>query len=165
MKLRHVFSTRDTTQARQAIRVLHQLGVPYAAISLVANADVELDSIPNRMKEADTDFVPAAIRGMGIGGAIGLVAGLAATAFSQLGIDLWGAIAIGVIGALVGGLSSALTGASVPDPIRQHFEREIASGQVLVLVDADEAVQARIEQPLAEAGAIRLAYETHSALN
>jgi hypothetical protein len=164
MKLRHVFSTRDAVQARQAIRVLHEHGVPWSDISLVANADVELEEIPNRMKEADTDFVPAAIRGMGIGGATGLLAGLLAASFPPLGITLAGAAAFGAAGALVGGWSSALMGATVPDPIRQRFEREIAEGRVLVLVDADEATQARLEQPLADAGAIRLVYETHSAL-
>src|SRR5689334_2818040 len=108
MKLRHVFSTRDAVQARQAIRVLHEHGVPWSDISLVANADVELEEIPNRMKEADTDFVPAAIRGMGIGGATGLLAGLLAASFPPLGITLAGAAAFGAAGALVGGWSSAL---------------------------------------------------------
>jgi hypothetical protein len=117
------------------------------------------------MKEADTDFVPAAIRGMGIGGATGLLAGLVAASFPPLGVTLAGAAALGAAGALVGGWSSALMGATVPDPIRQRFEREIAEGRVLVLVDADEATQSRVEQPLADAGAVRLAYETHSALN
>ena len=165
MKLRHVFSTQDATQARHAIRALHEHGVPYADISLVAKADVELEQIPNRMKEADTDFVPAAIRGMGIGGASGLLAGLVAATIPPLGITLAGAAALGAAGALVGGWSSALMGATVPDPIRQRFEREIAEGRVLVLVDAEEKTHARVEQALADAGAIRLAYETHSALN
>ena len=41
---------------------------------------------------------------------------------------------------------------------------QIAAGRVLVLVDADEATHARLEQPLAEAGATRLAYEAHAEL-
>jgi hypothetical protein len=164
MKLRPVFSTQDATQARHAVRVLHEHGIPYEAISLVANADIELEQIPNRMREADTDFVPAAIRGMGIGGATGLLAGFVAMVVPDLGVTIAGAAALGAAGALVGGWSSALVGATVPDPIRRRFEREINEGRVLVLVDADAATQARLEQPMAEAGAIRLAYEAHTAL-
>lgn len=164
MKLRHVFSTQDATQARHAVRVLHEHGIPYDGISLVAKADIELEQIPNRMKEADTDFVPAAIRGMGIGGASGLLAGLVAMAVPTAGITIAGAAALGAAGALVGGWSSALMGATVPDPVRQRFEREIAEGRVLVLVDADAETQARLERPMAEAGATRLEYEAHSAL-
>lgn len=164
MKLRHVFSTQDATQARHAVRVLHEHGVPYDAISLVANAGIELERIPNRMKEADTDFVPAAIRGMGIGGATGLLAGLVAMAVPTAGITIAGAAALGAAGALVGGWSSALVGATVPDPVRRRFEREIAEGRVLVLVDADAATQAQLEQPMAGVGAIRLEYEALTAL-
>lgn len=164
MKYRHVFVTEDAANAKRAVRVLHEHGLAYQAVSLVARDDIELESIPNRLKEADTDFVPAAIRGMAMGGIAGLLAGLAAHMFSSLGITLVGVAAIGAMGALVGGLSSALMGATVPDPIRQKFEREIAAGRVLVLVDADEATHARLEQPLAEAGATRLAYEAHAEL-
>ena len=165
MKLRHVFSTRDAGHARDVVRLLHEQGLDSGAVSLVARDDIELDQVPKRLKEADTDLVPAAIRGMGIGGATGLLAGLAAASFPPFGVTLAGAAALGAAGALVGGWSSALMGATVPDPIRQRFEQEIAAGRVLVLVDADEARQARLERPLVDAGAIRLPYETHSALN
>jgi predicted lipid-binding transport protein (Tim44 family) len=164
MKLRHVFMTEDAEHARRVVRMLHERGLAYTAISLVARDDIESGSIPNRLREADTDFVPAAIRGMAFGAAAGLLAGLAATAFPALGIGLAGAAGIGVIGALVGGLSSALMGATAPDPIRQRFEPEIASGRVLMLVDADEATHARLEQPLAAAGAVRMRYEAHTAM-
>lgn len=164
MKLRHVFSTQDPAHARRLVALLHQHGMVDDGISLVARSDIELGSIPNRFKEADTDLVPAALRGIAIGGGTGLLVGLAAMMFAALGVTLAGAIAIGAMGALIGGLSSALMGAALPDPIRQRFDDEISAGRVLVLVDADEQTHARLEQPLAEAGAVRLAYESHTAL-
>ena len=164
LRLRHVFTTQDAAHARRTVHMLHEHGLAYRAVSLVARDDIELDSIPNRFKEADTDFVPAAIRGMVMGGIAGLVAGFAALMFSSLGITLAGVAAIGALGALVGGLSSALMGATVPDPIRQKFGTEIAAGRVLVLVDADEATHARLEPAMADIGATRLAYEAHSEL-
>lgn len=164
MKLRHVFSARDAAHARRVVALLHQQGVGNGAIALVARPDIELGSIPNRFKEADTDLVPAALRGMLIGGATGLLAGFAAMAFASLGVTVAGAFAIGAIGCLVGGLSAALVGAALPDPIRQRFGHEIEAGNVLVLVDADERTHARLEQALADAGAVRLVYEVHTAL-
>ena len=77
MKIRHVFVTRDVLQARDALLALREQGVGVDDISLVARSDIELDRIPDDLKEADTDFLPAAMRGMGIGGATGLLAGLA----------------------------------------------------------------------------------------
>lgn len=165
MKVKHVFLAQDVAQARAAVAALRGTGVEYDAISLVARSDIELDAIPDRLKEADTDLVPAAVRGVGIGGATGLLAGLAATVFAPIGITLAGAAAIGAMGALVGGWSSALMGSALPDPVRQKFEDEIAAGRILVILDADADTHARVAAPLAQAGVIRLDYEAPSALS
>ena len=164
MNLRHVFSTRDPAHARDIVRMLHDHGMGTDAISLVARDDIELDEVPSRLKEADTDLMPAAARGMAVGGATGVLAGLVAMVVPPLGITLAGAAALGAACALVGGWSAALMGSAIPDPVRLRFENEIAQGRVLVLVDADEATQARLEPVLVAAGAERLPYQTHSAL-
>ncbi|HNV78664.1 MAG TPA: hypothetical protein PK227_00400 [Thermomonas sp.] len=164
MKIRHVFVTRDVIQARDALLALREQGVGVDDISLVARSDIELDRIPDELKEADTDFVPAAMRGMGIGGATGLLAGLAAVVFAPVGITLAGAAAIGALGALVGGWSSALMGSALPDPVRQQFDDEISAGRILLLVDAEPDVQPRLQLALAAVGARRLDYEAPSAM-
>lgn len=165
MKLKHVFLAQDVAQARAAVAALRESGVEYDDISLVARSDIELEAIPDRLKEADTDLVPAAMRGVGIGGATGLLAGLAAVVFAPIGITLAGAAAIGAMGALVGGWSSALMGSALPDPVRQKFDDEIAAGRILVILDADEATHARVAGPLASAGVARLDYESPTALS
>lgn len=165
MKTRHVFSTHDVAQARSAILALQEHGVTFDDISLVARADIELDRIPDGLKEADSDFKPAALRGMGIGGATGLLAGLVAVVFTPVGITLAGAAAVGAMGALVGGWSSALMGSALPDPVRQQFDDEISAGRVLVLVDADEETQARVTPALAAIGVQRLDYEAPTAMS
>lgn len=164
MKTRHVFSTHDVAQARSAILALQEQAVTFDDISLVARSDIELDRIPDGLKEADSDFKPAALRGMGIGGATGLLAGLAAVVFTPIGITLAGAAAVGAMGALVGGWSSALMGSALPDPVRQQFDDEISAGRVLVLVDAEEEVHPRLTSALAAIGVQRLDYEAPTAM-
>ena len=164
MKIRHVFVTQDVLQARNALLALRDQGVGVDDISLVARSDIELDRIPDDLKEADTDFLPAAMRGMGIGGATGLLAGLAAVVFTPVGITLAGAAAIGAMGALVGGWSSALMGSALPDPVRQQFDDEISAGRILVLVDAEPDAQPRLQAALAAVGAERLDYEAPTAM-
>ena len=164
MKIRHVFVTRDVIQARDALLALREQGVGVDDISLVARSDIELDRIPDDLKEADTDFLPAAMRGMGIGGATGLLAGLAAVVFTPVGITLAGAAAVGALGALVGGWSSALMGSALPDPVRQQFDDEISAGRILLLVNAEPDVQPRLQLALAAVGARRLDYEAPAAM-
>lgn len=158
MKHRHVYSTQDMAHARKAIAALHMRGIGNDAISLVARSDVEMDRIPDTLKEADTDSVPAAVRGMELGGATGLLAGLAAVAFAPFGVTLAGAVAIGAMGALVGGWSSALMGAALPDPVRQQFDDEIQAGRVLVLADVEDEQLPALREAMAEAGAADLDY-------
>ena len=164
MKIRHVFVTQDVLQVRNALLALREQGIGADDISLVARSDIELDRIPDDLKEADTDFLPAAMRGMGIGGATGLLAGLAAVVFTPVGITLAGAAAVGALGALVGGWSSALMGSALPDPVRQQFDDEISAGRILVLVDAEPESQPRLQAALAAAGATRLDYEAPTAM-
>lgn len=158
MNHREVYSTRDVAAARRALAALHMHGIKNDAISMVARADIELERIPNTLKEADTDAMPAAIRGMEIGGATGLLAGLVAVAIPPLGITLAGAVGIAAMSALVGGWASALMGSTVPDPVRQQFEAEIAAGRVLVLVDVPNEAREAVSDAMAEAGATRLNY-------
>lgn len=164
MKQRRVYRTDDIAQATRAVDALRAYGISDDDISLVARSDIELQSIPNRHKEADTDFMPAAIRGAGLGGATGLLAGLAATVITPVGITLAGAAVVGAVGALVGTWASALMGAALPDPIRQKFDDEIAAGRILVLVDAESSVHERLGAALANTGATLLDYEALASM-
>ncbi|HZF97340.1 MAG TPA: hypothetical protein VEY92_03675, partial [Pseudoxanthomonas sp.] len=106
-------------------------GLSDDCLSLVARADIEMDSLPDHSREAPTDFKPAAVRGAAAGGATGLLAGLAAVAFPPLGITLAGAALMTVGGAALGTWVAALVGSTVEDPVRRKFEDEIGAGRVL----------------------------------
>ena len=165
MKLRHVFSTPDLVSAAAALAAARAVGIDDQDLLLVARSDIELESIPDARKEADTDMMPAARRGIGYGGATGLLAGLVAFAVPPLGITLAGAAAIGALGAMVGAWSSSLVGAALPDPIRRKFEDEIAAGRILVVVDAEKTALEAAEPALLRVGATPLPYEAAKAMS
>jgi len=164
MKTRHVFITPDLATASATMAAARGAGVEDNGLLLVARSDIELESIPNKRKEADSDFMPAAVRGAGYGGATGLLAGLVALAIPPFGITLAGAAAMGLAGAMIGTWSSSLVGASLPDPIRQKFEDEIKAGNILVVIDAEPEQLAQAEPAMVAAGAVPLPYEATSAL-
>jgi hypothetical protein len=164
MKVRHVFSTPDIDTASKAIAAAHNAGIAPADILLAARSDIELDEIPNEHKEADTDLIPAALRGAGYGGAAGLLAGLAAIVLTPIGLTLAGAAAAALAGAMVGCWASALVGSSLPDPIRRKFDAEIQAGRILVVIDATKEQLDLAEPSLLQAGATSLPYEQTTAL-
>lgn len=164
MKIRHVFSTPDLQVAQAVMDAARSAGVDDDDILLVARSDIELEEIPNERKEADTDLMPAALRGAGYGGAAGLLAGLAAIVITPIGLTLAGAAAAAVAGALVGSWASALVGSSLPDPIRRKFDAEIQAGRILVVLDGDKPFLDGIEPQLTAAGATPLPFEATKAM-
>jgi hypothetical protein len=139
-------------------------GMPEQDISLIARSDIELEASPEQHKEAGSDFYPAALRGVIGGGATGLLAGLVAVAIPPIGITLAGVAGLAIAGALTGGWTSAMVGASVPDPVRRKFEDEIEAGRILVVLDADKDLLARTEPALVRAGATPLPFDQPTAL-
>ncbi|WP_206860154.1 hypothetical protein [Lysobacter changpingensis] len=164
MKVRHVFSTPDLDTAQAVMNAARSAGVHDDDILLVARSDIELEEIPNELKEADTDLMPAALRGAGYGGAAGLLAGLAAIVITPIGLTLAGAAAAAVAGALVGSWASALVGSSLPDPIRRKFDAEIQEGRILVVLDGDKDFLDRTETQIVAAGGTHLPYESTKAM-
>lgn len=162
MKQHHVFSTRDMRHANEVVALTRESGVPDRDISLVARADIELGEVPNERKEADTDFMPAAVRGAGYGALAGVVIGLIGLMIVPLGG--LGIVLMAAVGAVVGAWASALMGSALPDPIRRKFHDQIEAGRVLVVVDADEDTQKMLEQRLGERGAVHLDHHSAAAM-
>lgn len=165
MKTRHVYSTADMEMVKEGIRVARQCGIAHEDVSLVARDDIELEAIPEERKVVDNDFYPAALRGAGIGGASGLLAGLVAVAIAPIGLTLAGAGAMALIGATMGAWSSALAGSAIPDPVRRKFEDEIKEGRILLVLDGDAETLERAEPRLTDIGARRLPFETPTVLS
>lgn len=164
MKSRHVFSVPDLASAQAAMQAARDAGLKDDDLSLVARSDIELDSIPDHRKEADTDFKPAAMRGAAAGGATGLLAGLAAVAFPPLGVTLAGAALMTLGGALVGTWAGALVGSTVEDPLRRQFEEEIQAGRILLVIDTDEQTRPAAEAAIRAHGGTSLGFDAPTAM-
>jgi hypothetical protein len=164
MKTRHVFSAPDVETARAAVDAAFAAGLDRDCLSLVARSDIELDAIPDDLKEADTDFVPAVLRGAGAGSVAGLLAGLVAVVATPIGVTLAGAAAVAAGGAILGGWAASIVGGALPDPVRRDFDDQIRSGNILIVIDASREKLASIEPALERAGATPLPYEATTAL-
>ena len=85
----------------------------------------------------ESDFVPAVERGLAIGGATGLLAGVAAVALPGVGLVLGGGaiLGIGLAGAGLGAWASGMIGVSAPSSRLKEFESAISEGNLLMMVD------------------------------
>lgn len=164
MKTKHVYLAHDLGAATDAVARARAVGVDDQDIALIARADLEMQELPEKYRNASTDFVPAALKGALGGGTAGLLAGLVAVAIPGLGVTLAGAAAIAAVGAAAGTWSSGLMGSALPDPVRRQFEDEIAAGRILVAIDADDDAHPRIEAALAGGGVRKLPFEESSAM-
>lgn len=93
----------------------------------------------------ESDFVPAVERGVAIGGATGILAGVAAVALPGVGLALGGGaiLGIGLAGAGVGAWLSSMIGISAPSTRLKEFESAIAKGSLLMMVDVPKT---RVEE-------------------
>jgi hypothetical protein len=167
MKTRRVFSAPDIDTAEAALHVALHLGIRPDHASLVGRSDIEMMQMPDAEKEGSpTDFMPAAVRGLVGGGALGLVIGLVAMAVPAVGIP-WAAVPLCmVVGATVGGWAAALAGSSVPSEVRRDYRTEIDAGKVLVVIDdEDERLLDRASHAITAAGTQRLQLVHHGLLH
>ena len=164
MKTRHVDSTIDLDMARAAMQAARGAGVTEDGLMLVARSDIELDAISNEHKQADSDSMPAALKGVVAGGTTGFLLGLAAVVLSPLGLTLAGAGIAALAGAGIGGAASTIVGSALPDPVRQKFDDEIQAGRILLVIDADGPVLEAADPAITATGATRLPFEQATAV-
>ncbi len=89
----------------------------------------------------ESDFVPSVERGLAVGGATGIMAGIAAVAIPGLGLALGGGaiLGIGLAGAGLGAWMSSMIGISAPSSRLTEFEAAIKKGELLMMVDVPKS--------------------------
>lgn len=119
-------------------------------IHVIASEGTPLQDLPEATLLQKSDFVPAVERGIALGGATGIVAGLAALAMPGVVIAGGALLAMGVAGAGMGAWIGGMIGMDVENSHTKQFEEAIKSGQVLVLADVPkdrvEEIQALVKK-------------------
>ena len=164
MRKRHVFSTSSLEAAQAVVDAARANGVGRECICIEARPDIEISRIRDDRKNVAMDFIPAALRGTVLGALVGLLAGFVGMGIPYFGISALGALALMVVGALVGTWASVLIGSALPDEVRRTFADEIDAGKILVVIDAEPEAFATVEPAIARAGGLRLPYEVNAAL-
>lgn len=134
-----VFIANSREEALSVVTSLKSIGLTDDDISAIAYDDTPLDNLPDANIEFESDALPGAKRGIGIGGATGLLAGLAAVAIAPAGLIVGGAgVALATAGgATYGAFVSALIGSSVPNSQIREYEDAMEKGDVLLIVEVD----------------------------
>jgi hypothetical protein len=91
----------------------------------------------------ESDFVPAVERGLAIGGATGVVAGIAAITLGGVALAGGAILGVGMAGAGVGAWLSGMIGISAPSSRLKEFEKAIQKGSLMMMVDVPKA---RVEE-------------------
>jgi hypothetical protein len=149
MSERLYFLVDDEDRARTIIEDLRAYGIDDGDLQAVAHRDrYPIEGVPEASFTERTDFLPAARRGVALGGTTGLLAGLVAVALPTPGIVLAGGAMVGTLtaaGAAVGTWAATLAGVGITHRDLKPFEEALDAGRVLVLVDVEADQRADVE--------------------
>jgi len=104
-------------------------------IHVIAREGTELGDLPEASLMQKSDFVPAVERGVALGGATGIVAGLVAIALPGVVIAGGALLAMGLAGAGMGAWLGGMIGMDVENSHVKKFQNAVQNGQILMLVD------------------------------
>ncbi len=130
------FLSPDVAHTERLVDLLLKRDIAKDHIYVVTNQEVAAGTLPGAGPDS-TDFLPAYVRGVSIGGVVGLLAGLTAVAFPPIGFVFGGgAVLVSTLAAAgLGGLMSGIAGAAFANSRLNEFKEAIAAGQLLVMVD------------------------------
>lgn len=117
-------------------------------LHVIAKEGTSMEDLPEATLTQKSDVVPALERGIAIGGATGILAGIVAVTFPPAGLVLGGGamLAIGLAGAGFGAVMSTMIGVSAPNSRIKQFQEAIENGELLMMVDVPKARVDEIEE-------------------
>ena len=131
------FLLPNTDSARKIVDDLLLARVEERHIHVIAKEGVPMQDLPEASLAQRSDVIPALERGIAIGGATGILAGILAVTFPPAGLTLGGGAILGIAlaGTGVGSLMSTMIGVDVPNSRISQFQDAIENGQLLMMVD------------------------------
>ncbi len=137
------FLIPSVNSAKQIVDELLLARIEERHIHIVAKDHTPLEdaNLPEAGLLEESDFVPALERGLAVGGATGLLAGVAAVTFPPAGLILGGGaiLATSLLGAGMGGWVGSMIGVSVPNTQLDKFHDALEQGQMLMMIDTPKA--------------------------
>lgn len=117
-------------------------------IHIVAGEGTALEDLPEAKLAQSSDLIPSIERGVAAGGICGAIAGLMAITFPPMDLVLGGGALLGLtlFGAGFGAWMSSMVGVGLPNSHIEKYEKAIASGQLLIMIDAPRDRVEKIEE-------------------
>jgi hypothetical protein len=145
------FLVPDEQTTRRIVEALKAAGVSEEDVGVIASDRADLEALPDADVSETSDVQPAITQGAAVGGATGLLAGLAATLVPG-GFVVGGAALVGMVlaGGAFGAWVSGLIGVSVPNREVAAFEAAIRSGALLMIVNPGDVGRDRVRQIVAD---------------
>lgn len=129
------FLLPDLIVSRKIVDELLLARIAEKHIHVIAREGTKLGELPEATLIQKSDLIPAMERGIALGGATGVVAGLAAIAMPGVVIAGGALLAMGLAGAGMGAWLGGMIGMDVGNSHVKQFESAIQAGQILMLVD------------------------------
>ncbi|MEA3274160.1 MAG: DUF1269 domain-containing protein [Pseudomonadota bacterium] len=148
---------------RAVVEELEDADIPASHLHVIAGLSHELKDLPEASVWQRTELAHGIEWGVGLGGVAGLLGGLLVVAFPPAGVVLGGGALLAgtAAGAGFGALVTALLGSQEHNHRLDTFQRALAAGELLLLVDVprqrENAVRATIlkHHPEAEIGSVK----------
>jgi len=147
-------------QAKSIVSQLQSNGFSESNISvLFPDKQATRDFAHEKNTKAPEGATTGGIAGMGVGGALGLLAGIGALAIPGVGPfiaagPIMGALSGAAVGGATGGLVGALIGLGIPELEAKQYEGRLRSGNILISVHTDDgAERTRAKKILEDCGA------------
>ena len=143
MRKRLYFLVFDLPSARKIVNHLLIARIDDSHIHVMANHDISLGDLPKATLLQTSDIVHGIESGLVIGGITGLLGGVVATVALSVGAMFGGVVLASVLcGALIGSWVASMIGSDVPNSRLKKFEKALAAGKILLMVDVpDHRVQ------------------------
>jgi hypothetical protein len=131
------FLVPDVAQTRKIVNELLLSHVEEKHIHILARSGTPLEDLPEAGIAQKSDLIPALERGLSLGGATGLLAGIIAVTVPTAGIVLGGGavLASTLAGAGIGAWVASMIGVDVPSTRLTRYENAIDNGEILMMVD------------------------------
>jgi hypothetical protein len=149
MRKRIYWLLPDLDSARRTTDELLLARITEPHIHFVAAEGAPMEGLHAANVLQTSDLVEAAQHGALIGSGLGAAGGVAAAFALDPASPAALVIGVGAVGAMLGTWSASMIGSSTPSRRLRRFERALAEGQYLLIVDVPSARRLEIEQLLA----------------